>query len=120
MRRISVVIVALWLSAVALVAQSSGQAMSYESITVANTAVGFTATTLRPNPSGLPQAMQCGGRLETAQIRYRYDGSAPTSSEGELLEVGDRITISGNENLRKFLAIRTGGTSGVLKMTCTQ
>ena len=52
--------------------------------------------------------------LETAQIRYRYDGKAPTSTVGCLLEIGQQMVIDGSANVGAFLAIRTGGTSGAL------
>lgn len=91
----------------------------YESLTFAATASGFTLATLRPT-DGQGQARVCSGRLEAAQIRYRYDGVAPTAAEGELLEIGDRIRIEGPVNLVQFQGIRTGATSGVLKMTCAR
>ena len=52
--------------------------------------------------------------LETAQIRFTLDGTAPTSSAGKLLEVGQTLTLESREELTGFLGIRTGGSSGVL------
>ena len=52
--------------------------------------------------------------LETAQIRFTLDGTAPTSSAGKLLEVGQTLTLESREELTGFLGIRTGGGSGVL------
>ena len=59
----------------------------------------------------------CRGRLETASVRLRYDGTAPTATEGELIEPGDIVTISGAD-LANAQFIRTGGTSGVLPYHC--
>lgn len=54
------------------------------------------------------------GFLETAQIRARGDGTAPTSTEGVVTNVGDRMVLSESEiGLMQF--IRTGATSGVIK-----
>lgn len=79
--------------------------VGYETLTIAATAVLLTGT-------GRKQSFV--GVLETAQIRYRGDGTAPTSSEGRIMEVGDQIVMSESEvDATRF--IRTGGTSGVLK-----
>ena len=53
-------------------------------------------------------------RLETEQVRFTLDGTAPTSSAGKTLEVGELLTLDSREELTGFLAIRTGGSSGVL------
>ncbi|HYE88052.1 MAG TPA: hypothetical protein VEA16_16935 [Vicinamibacterales bacterium] len=90
--------------------------VTFEQITVAATAIGITSTIT--NPSGLPQQNRCVARLETAQIRYRTDSVAPTSTVGMVLEVGDVLTITTNEDARRIRFIRTGSTSGVLSVEC--
>jgi hypothetical protein len=55
--------------------------------------------------------------LETAQIRFRLDGTAPTSAEGHILNVNDVLELKSCIEMVNFKAIRTGGTSGVLKCT---
>lgn len=57
------------------------------------------------------------GPLETAQIRYRLDGTAPTTTVGHLLEIGERLILEDHDEVKRFLAIRTGGTSGTLPVT---
>ena len=52
-------------------------------------------------------------RLEVEQIRFTLDGTAPTSSAGKILEVGEPLTLDSREELTGFLAIRTG-SSGTL------
>jgi hypothetical protein len=94
----------------------AAQFVTYESITVAATAIGISDLIL--TPLGVPQMSACSGRLETAQIRYRFDGTAPTSSEGQLLEIGDTFVIDNPADADRILFIRTGGTSGVLKVHC--
>jgi hypothetical protein len=79
----------------------------FEQITV-NTAIGFTATQLRPvsgNASG-QGAFAALFKVETDQIRYRMDGTDPTASVGMLLEVGDSLTVFGPKNLANFKAIK--------------
>jgi hypothetical protein len=83
---------------------------AYESITVAAIAIGGT-------PATYDDAVRVEITLETAQIRYRVDGTNPTASEGHLVEVGDIITLKSASQIANFMAIRTGGMSGVLKIT---
>ena len=87
--------------------------VAFEQVTVTATAIGFTAATINQG-NGHPGAAIAVCRLETAQIRYRLDGTAPTSSVGTLLEIGDYLTLSGSDLLVNFSAIRTGSSSGVL------
>lgn len=83
-----------------------------EQITVANTALGFTAGKI--TPGGKPAANLAVCRLELAQIRYRTSGAAATTTVGTLLEIGDTVALSGHDILVNFSAVRTGGTSGQL------
>ena len=110
------IILAALLLTLGTVAFAQYTAFSYESVTYAASASGFTASTLTRGDGR--QAAYCSGRLETAQIRYRYDGIAPTSSVGLLLEIGDTITVSGFTNLSLFKGIRPGSTSGLIKWAC--
>ncbi len=88
---------------------------AYEAITVGATAVGFTTATFLP--SNARAATRAVITAETAQIRFRWDGTDPTASEGHLLEIGDSYPIEGTQNLRQFKAIRTGATSATLRVT---
>ncbi len=81
-------------------------AVGYESLSITGTAGGLTA--------GVAGSLSFVGILETAQIRVRSDGTAATASEGELVEVGDKVVLSESE-IGKASFIRTGGTSGTLK-----
>jgi len=82
---------------------------AYESVTVAGTATGLTIGTYS-------NATRAEMTLETAQIRIRSDGTDPTASEGRIVEVGDTIVLSSAAQIIGFEAIRTGATSGVLKI----
>lgn len=90
--------------------------VTYESLTIAAVSVGLSDATL--NPSGKPPIQKCYGRLETGEVRYRWDGVAPTAAEGTLLSIGDILTIGDPVDALAVRFIRTGATSGVLKVTC--
>lgn len=101
-----------------LAGAGTARAWSYlaeEPITVANTAIGFTDATIAAG-AGHPAATVATCRLETAAIRYRIDGTAPTASVGLIVNPLESFTVVGNDTLRAFLAIRTTATSGAL--TC--
>jgi hypothetical protein len=77
-------------------------------LTVDNTVGGVGLTLAVP-------MKYCNMRLETAQIRFTLDGStAPTTTVGRLLEVGEILELESVEEMQAFAAIRTGATSGVL------
>lgn len=85
--------------------------VSFEQLTVSGSSTPITASTL----TGMAT---CSARLETAQIRWRADGTAPTATVGTLMEIGDVITIDNIVDARAIRFIRTGGTSGVLDIHC--
>lgn len=111
--RILALLVALGVGAVALAQGAPG---AFEQLTVAGTAGGFSATTI--TPSGKPVSQYCVGYVETADIRYRTDGTAPTASVGMLVPYGSKIEIAGQDAIRLFSAIRTGSTSAVIAFSC--
>lgn len=79
-----------------------------QALTVDNTVGGVSLT--------LPtSAVAAFCRLETAQIRFTIDGTAPTTTVGTLLEIGETLDLHGRNELTGFKAIRTGGTSGTLQ-----
>lgn len=82
-----------------------------EDITVAASSVGLTLT----NVTATPPVKKVELFVETAQIRFRQDGSAPTSAVGEVANPFDRIYLWGPEQAYKFRAIRTGGTSANIR-----
>jgi hypothetical protein len=82
----------------------------FESVTVAATAIGGTA-------AKTARAERAFISAETAEMRFRYDGSDPTSSVGHKLEIGETLVLAGTVNIEQFRAIRTGAVSGVLRIT---
>jgi hypothetical protein len=110
MRRLLLMLIAVGVLIVPLGAQTN--LVTFENVTIDNTAagIGFTSTTI--TPAGAPIMTKCSGKLETAQIRYRFDGTAPTTTVGAVADIGDTVTITGYAYLQAFRAIRTGSSSG--------
>ena len=87
---------------------------TYAQLTVANTAVGLPASVLNDANGAQMTVFIC--RLETAQIRYRTDGTDPTATVGTPLEVSDVLPVIGRDDAERIRFIRTGGSSGVLNI----
>lgn len=85
--------------------------VAYAAITIADTA-GSIITLGSVTKTGAMKSF--AGTLETAQVRARGDGTVPTTSEGQVVEVGTNVYLSENE-LENMQFIRTGATSGVLR-----
>jgi hypothetical protein len=89
-----------------------------ERLTIDNTAAGipFTSSTYDPTSGdfkGMPaQIAKC--HVESADIRYRQDGTAPSATVGRIAYETSEFYIQGSQNIKKFLAIRTGATSATL------
>jgi len=81
----------------------------YESLTVSSTAVALTEAKAQ-------LAQEAIVSVETDQVRYRLDGTAPTSSEGHLLEAGDYLVLRGYGQVNSFQAIRVT-TDATLRVT---
>lgn len=90
-------------------------AYNHEKITVANTAIGFTASLLTLSPGAIPERAVC--IVETAEIRFRVDGVDPTTAVGLLRSPGQEMVITGLHDIENFRAIRTGSASGVIQVT---
>lgn len=85
--------------------------IGFETITVANSAIGPTAGTVATSAAGEAN-YALFGPLETAQVRWTAGSTTPTASVGHLLEVGDVLEFDGDVSSVQF--IRTGGTSASL------
>lgn len=85
-------------------------AFAFETVTVAATAIGLTSGTYK-------DAIRAMITLEDAQIRMRFDGTDPTAAIGHVANANDIIHLEGTRQLVNFNAIRTGATSGVLRVT---
>jgi len=90
--------------------------VDYATLTVSSTAVSLLTDASPTLPSAAKGALIT---VETDQVRYREDGTAPTSSEGILLEAGDVLTYdswTNRENWRsvmktvQFIRVSTDAT----------
>ena len=86
------------------------KAVGYESITISTTAKKFT-------DSQIANASRAIITIEDAQLRYRYDGANPTSSEGHLVNPLDVIIIKTLTNIKKARFIRKGSTDAKIRVT---
>src|SRR5881396_698738 len=55
--------------------------------------------------------------VETAGIRYRYNGADPDAQTGHLLQAGQGITVEGAYNIGKFRFIRATSTDATVFLT---
>lgn len=107
-----VAFVALFVVILSGIAQ--GSFFDFEQITVDATAGGKTFTAAKLTLQG-NKVNRVWCRLETAQIRVLKVGNVTvTASVGTLMEIGDQFTLTDQEEMLNFRAIRTGAVSGVL------
>ena len=98
---------------------------AYESITVADSAIGLTAATVSPATGvGARQAYCTVEAASAAAMRYRTDGGDPTTTVGHYVLAGVAptsapgvVTLEGTNALLRFRAIRQGATS--ITLNCT-
>ena len=87
--------------------------IGYEQITVAATALPLTAAQLLKRPT------RAAIDIETAQIRWRADGIAPTTTVGGSVLAGGIITVTGSD-LQVFQMIRATSTSATANVSYFQ
>lgn len=107
MLRIFSLVVLLTLLAQSGSAQSRA---SYEAITVSTSAVAITAAIYNTMRS-------CSARVETDTVRVRLDGTAPTSSVGIPMSVGDVIEID-IYHAERARFIRSGSSDATVHVWC--
>ena len=88
-------------------------AFSFQQLTISSVAVTLTATV------GLNNAHRAVITCETNPIRFRYDGTNPTSTVGHILYPADKLILEGRVNISNFSAIRasTATDDAVLMIT---
>jgi hypothetical protein len=94
---------------------TTAKPFAYESATVSTVAVTLTAATYAP--SGQTQAAFAIITVESNPLRYRIDGTAPTSIEGHAATDGGFLTVCGITAIKNFSAIRSGGTDAKVRVT---
>lgn len=88
-------------------------AFDAEAITIADAAIGLTAAKL----ASTPRPKKVIITVETAQFRYRIDGTDPSATVGHLVNPMDSIVLEGYSQMNNFKAIRKGATSAEIFVT---
>lgn len=91
------------------------QAYDRETKTIDNTSGGVGLSPAKYLST--PQAKTATITVETAQMRWTKDGTAPTTTLGHIANVGTVIQLDNPGDISRFLAIRTGSTSASLEVT---
>lgn len=93
---------------------SKGATGAYEALTISGTAKGFTTALIKVvGPVGTVKSGEVFFGVETAPIRFTTNGTTPTSTVGVLVNPGQFITITGEEDVEKFRAIRTAADASL-------
>jgi hypothetical protein len=88
-------------------------AIGAEILPVSTTAVGITSTAGSVGFGALAAMIT----VEVAPIRWWANGSVPTAGAGHLAAAGSVISLGSRFEVRKFLAIRQGGSDALLHVT---
>lgn len=95
-----------------------------QTLTVSNSAVGFTATNAVANvgPSGTPasssiKASYAFCTVESHPLRWSIKGTPQASTGGHYQATATSFWLVGADQIASFLAIRTGGSDSVLHAT---
>lgn len=87
---------------------------AFEQVTVSTTAIGLTTATYSPGTKGT--AMLATIIVETAGLRYRKDGTDPTSSVGMPLAAGDVLYVWGSVDIKNIKFIRSSGSNATISV----
>jgi hypothetical protein len=97
------------------------QAFGFERLTVSTSAVGLTASKIEPVSSVLEhdagKAKAVKITVDTDKVRYREDGTNPTSTIGHEVAVGSEVWIVGLRNIQQLRMIRSGVADAVVEVT---
>ena len=89
---------------------------TFEQISVGATAAGLAAATT--NPTGRTQMNVCHVQADQT-VRWRADGTAPTSTAGaSLTPTSDPIVLPNNAVARRFRVISTSASNATVNVTC--
>lgn len=98
--------------------------MGFEAITVSTAAVALTTATYQVSVDNGGSKDRVTAKLatitvETDSIRVRFDGTAPTSTNGHLFQAGDVIELVSMTQVKNFKAIRSSAAVGDAKLMVT-
>jgi len=89
-------------------------AFAFESITVSASVKKLTLETLKDSDGNALRAIIT---TESAQIRWTYDGTTPTSSVGHLANPFTTIILMTTSNIKNFRAIRASSSNATIRVT---
>ena len=86
------------------------QGFAYERLTITTAAAtGLTSTVFAPADTARAQSAIV--TVENSDVRYRYDGSSPTSTDGSKLYEDGVLTLMGYHNINQCEFINVGTTT---------
>ena len=88
--------------------------MDFETLTISNAAKSLTSSKYVNSAGNATRAFLT---LAGGEVRYRYDGSDPTSSVGHVLSSGGFLVIEGQNQMSMIRFIRTGSSDGTASLT---
>lgn len=87
--------------------------LSYEAIVVSNTAIGPTPANIIEASGAAADAVYGSFSIEDDSIRFRVDGTAPTATEGHLIDAGESFVVCGPATLQALQMIRVTSDADV-------
>lgn len=90
--------------------------IAYEQVTVSSTAKELTASAWATGPWSSGETLVARIQVQDADIRYRCDGTNPTTTAGTLVTNGESFYIVGVDDATTFRAIRTASTDAKLNV----
>lgn len=114
MKRITLCAVMVAVAGTVLVGQRQ---TTFEALTISTSSVGITNSTLRPSGQTF-QNNFCTLYVSGANVRFRFDGTAPTTSVGAVASDGDTISIDNLEQASAVRFIRDDAVNATLEIHC--
>ena len=90
-------------------------AFGHETLTITDTAQGFTTSKLAPAAGG--HATMALVSVEDKDISYTLDGTTATATVGHEVGEDNSFVVEGNDNIVAFSIIRAEGTNAKAKVT---
>ena len=88
---------------------------AYESLTIGTVTTTMTSSIYAP--TGQSPAIYAYLTTETDTVRYRTDGTAPTSSEGHNVAAAGSCEVNSESDIRHFNVIRSGTSNATIRIT---
>lgn len=85
---------------------------AFQTITVSTIAIGLTVATIDRDEEALVT-------VETQPVRFRFDGTDPTSTVGHLLAANDILKLNSRDQLSRVRFIRSSAATGDATLQCS-